>query len=148
MGEARMAIWQIALLVLAAAWGVQSVGVWLQVQHYQRTFGAVRAQWSDGLLGVGAAPGRIGKGVIALVVVGPDGLIRKVQAMQGRSVFAKFKDRAEFEGMAVEELKARADLGQFERGFGQAILKAIEQIEKVGTQSASQAAINGNLAAA
>jgi glucitol operon activator protein len=129
----RMAIWQIALLVLAAAWGVQSLGVWLQVQHYQRTFGAVRAQWSDGRLGVGAAPGRVGKGVIALVVVSPDGCVRKLHAMQGRSVFAKFKDRPEFEGIAVEDLKARANAAGFDRGFGTAILKAIEQIEKIET---------------
>ncbi len=88
-----MALWQIALLFLAAAWAVQSIGVWLQVKHYQRTFGAMRAQWSDGRLGVGAAPGRVGAGVIALIVVSPEGQVRKLHAMRGRSVFAKFKDR-------------------------------------------------------
>jgi glucitol operon activator protein len=126
-----MALWQIALLFLAAAWAVQSIGVWLQVQHYHRTFGAMRTQWSDGRLGVGAAPGRVGAGVIALIVVSPEGLVRKLHAMRGRSVFAKFKDRVEFEGMSVEDLKARAGSAEFERGLGQAVLKAIEQIEKV-----------------
>ncbi len=142
-----MALWQIALLFLAAAWAVQSIGVWLQVQHYQRTFGAMRTQWSDGRLGVGAAPGRIGAGVIALIVVSPEGLVRKLHAMRGRSVFAKFKDRVEFEGMSVEDLKARASSAEFERGLGQAVLKAIEQIEKVDAR-AQNAAGDAALAAA
>jgi glucitol operon activator protein len=142
-----MALWQIALLFLAAAWAVQSIGVWLQVQHYQRTFGAMRARWSDGRLGVGAAPGRIGAGVIAMIVVSPEGLVRKLHAMRGRSVFAKFKDRPEFEGIAVEDLKARASSANFERGLGQAVLKAIEQIEKVDAR-ASNAAGDAALAAA
>jgi glucitol operon activator protein len=143
-----MALWQIALLFLAAAWAVQSIGVWLQVQHYQRTFGAMRAQWSDGRLGVGAAPGRIGAGVIALIVVSPEGRVRKLHAMRGRSVFAKFKDRVEFEGITIEDLKARADSAGFERGLGQAVLKAIEQIEKVDAQRAPGAAADAALATA
>jgi glucitol operon activator protein len=143
-----MALWQIALLFLAGAWAVQSVGVWLQVRHYQRTFGAMRAQWSDGRLGVGAAPGRIGAGVIAMVVVSPEGVVRKLHAMRGRSVFAKFKDRPEFDGMTVEELKARANSPEFGRALGQAVLTAIEQIEKVDARRAPDAAGDGALAAA
>jgi len=143
-----MAIWQIALLVLAVAWAVQSIGVWLQVQHYQQTFKAMRTQWSDGLLGVGAAPGRVGKGVIALIVVSPEGRVRKLHAMQGRSVFAKFKDRAEFEGVSLDDLKERADSGGLDRALGQAILKAVEQIEKVDAPRAPNGSSDGVLAPA
>jgi glucitol operon activator protein len=130
-GEALMAFWQIALIVLVAAWAVQSIGVWLQMQHYQRTFKAMRSRWSDGAMGAGAAPGRLGKGVIALVVVAPDGTVRKVSAMEGRSVFAKLRDRPEYEGLPMRELKARADSGQLDAGLARAILKAIEQIESI-----------------
>ncbi len=73
--------------------------------------------------------------------------MRKLHAMRGRSVFAKFKDRVEFEGMSVEDLKARASSAEFERGLGQAVLKAIEQIEKVDAR-AQNAAGDAALAAA
>jgi glucitol operon activator protein len=127
-----MPLWQIALLVLVAAWVVQSVGVWLQMRHYQKIFHEMRSRWTDGAIGAGAAPGRFGKGVIALVVAAPDGTVRKVAVMQGRSVFAKFKDRPDLGGVSTAELKKRATVANFDAGVGLAIVKAIEQIETVG----------------
>lgn len=127
-----MALWQIALLGLGLAWIVQSIGVWLQMRHYQRTFAAVRARWSDGRFGSGAAPGRLGQGVIVVLVVDPASIVRQVFAMQGRSVFAKFKDRGEFTGLSIDELKRRAGTEQVEPGMANAISKAIEQIENLG----------------
>jgi glucitol operon activator protein len=132
-----MALWQIALLVLGLAWIVQSIGVWLQVRHYQRTFSVVRRRWSDGRLGTGAAPGRIGKGVIVLLVISPAGIVRQLHAMEGRSVFAKFQDRAEFAGLSLDDLKARLDSGHIQGGLAQAITKAIEQIEKLDIREAA-----------
>jgi glucitol operon activator protein len=133
-----MALWQIALLALIAAWVIQSAGVWLQMRHYRRTFEALRSQWSDGTLGAGAAPGRLGKGVIALIVVDPKKIVRKTCVMQGRSVFTKFKDRPEFNGIAIDEFKSIVAAPGFERGVGVAISKAIEQIEKVSTSGESR----------
>jgi glucitol operon activator protein len=133
-----MALWQIALLALIAAWLVQSAGVWLQMRHYQRTFAALRSQWSDGMLGAGAAPGRLGKGVIALIVVDPEKIVRRTCVMQGRSVFAKFKDRPEFDGVAIGEFKSIVAAPGFERAAGIAISKAIEQIENVAASGDSR----------
>ena len=133
-----MALWQIALLVLIAAWLVQSAGVWLQMRHYRQTFEALRSQWADGTLGAGAAPGRLGKGVIALVVVDPQKIVRKTCVMQGRSVFTKFKDRPEFDGIAIGEFKSIVAAPGFERAAGIAFSKAIEQIEKVTASGESQ----------
>ena len=127
-----MPLWQIALLLLVAAWAIQSIGVWLQMRHYQKVFRDLRTRWTDGAIGAGAAPGRFGKGVIALIVAAPDGTIRKVSVMQGRSVFAKLKDRVDLEGTSTAELKKRATSGKFEAGVGVAIVKALEQIETVG----------------
>jgi glucitol operon activator protein len=135
-----MAWWQVALLVLAVAWFVQALGVWIQMRHYQAIFSAARGQWADGRMGTGAAPGRIGKGVIVLMVVDPAGSIRRVCAMQGRSVFAKFRDRAEFNGLPMGEVKERVEAGHIEAGLGQALLKAIEQIEKVDAPKGAVAA--------
>ena len=129
--EANVATWQIALLLLVIAWFLQSIGVWLQMRHYQRTFRALHARWNDGTMGAGAAPSRFGQGVIALVVVAPDQQVRAVSAMRGRSFFASFKDRPEFDGMSLGELKQFAGSPKVDKGLGTAIGKAIEQIEKV-----------------
>lgn len=127
-----MPLWQMALIALVLAWAVQSAGVWLQMRHYQKKFTELRSRWADGAMGAGAAPGRFGKGVIALVVTAPDGTVRRVCVMQGRSVFAKLKDRVDLGGLSTAELKRRANSGKLEAGVGVAIAKALEQIETVG----------------
>lgn len=132
-----VALWQIALLGLIAAWLAQSAGVWFQMQHYQRTFSALREQWSDGVMGAGAAPSRFGKGVIALVIIGPDGAIRRTCLMQGRSVFAKFRDMPEFDGLSAAEVSAKISDPGFDKSTGIAIGKAIEQAEKAATEDKS-----------
>ncbi len=53
-----MAWWQYALLALVIAWALQAYGVWRQTQHYQGVFKELRRGWSDGMLGVGAAPAK------------------------------------------------------------------------------------------
>ncbi len=65
-----MAWWQYALIAFVVAWVLQAYGVWRQTRHYQAIFSELRKTWSDGALGAGAAPSRLGKGVIALVVAG------------------------------------------------------------------------------
>ena len=127
-----MALWQMALLAFVAAWIIQSFGVWRQMQHYQKVFSSLRMRWSDGAMGAGAAPSKLGKGCIALVVVCPKKLVRTVHVMQGRSVFAQFQPREEFNGMTLAALKARASEPGFDKSAGLAIVKAAEQIEKVG----------------
>ena len=102
-----MAWWQYALLALVIAWALQAYGVWVQTQHYQRVFAELRRSWSDGMLGVGAAPAKLGKGAIVIVVVDPRGTVRAVEVMQGRSVFAKFKSRDDLVGLSLADLKAR-----------------------------------------
>lgn len=135
-----MALWQIALLALVVAWAAQSYGVWLQTRHYQKTFGELRARWSDGVMGAGAAPAKLGRGAIALVVASPDRTIRAVRVMQGRSVLAKFTDHPEFAGLELEPIVQRAHqaLGP---AASQAIAKAIEQIGKIHDREIATAAV-------
>lgn len=130
-----MAWWQYALLALAVAWILQAYGVWRQTQHYQSVFSELRRGWSDGVLGAGAAPAKLGKGVIALMVVDPAGKVRTVRVMQGRSVFAQFKTLDGLEGLSLADLKAKIGASAFESGVGVAIGKAVEQIERVEAQS-------------
>ena len=131
-----MALWQIALLALVIAWAAQSYGVWLQTRHYQKTFGELRARWSDGVMGAGAAPSKLGKGVIALVVAAPDRTIRAVRLMQGRSVLAKFADHPEFAGLEMEPAVERAREAHGPAA-SLAIAKAIEQIGKINDREAA-----------
>ena len=130
-----MALWQIALIALVFAWAAQSYGVWRQTCHYQETFGELRRRWSDGVMGAGAAPAKLGKGTIALVVASPERTVRAVRLMQGRSVLAKFVDHPEFAGLELEPIVQRAHeaLGP---AAAQAIARAIEQIEKIGAREA------------
>ena len=111
-----MAWWQYALLALVIAWALQAYGVWRQTQHYQGVFKELRRGWSDGMLGVGAAPAKLGRGAIVMVVVDPSGTVRTVRVMQGRSVFAKFKARDDLNGLSLSDLKARVAASGFEFG--------------------------------
>jgi len=134
-----VALWQIALLVFVAAWALQAVGVWRQTQHYQRVFAELRGRWRDGALAAGAAASRFGKGVIAVLVVSPSGEVRAARAMVGRSVFAKFAELPELEGISLEEFKARIESPEFDGSRRQAFAKAIEQIEKVQNKTLAAA---------
>jgi len=133
-----LALWQIALIVFGVAWAMQAVGVWLQTRHYQQTFSDLRARWADGALGAGAAASRFGKGVIALLVVSPSGEVRAARAMVGRTVFAKFAQQRELEGISLDELKARVAAPDFDASRRIAFTKATEQIEKVRADRAEK----------
>jgi glucitol operon activator protein len=134
--EENVALWQIALIVFVIAWAMQAVGVWMQTRHYQKAFSELRGRWSDGALGAGASASRFGKGVIALLVVSPSGEVRAARAMIGRTVFARFVEQPELEGLTLEELRARIESGRFEGSTAKrlAFAKAIEQIDKVGKE--------------
>ncbi|MGP4689433.1 transcriptional regulator GutM [Agrobacterium pusense] len=125
-----MAIWQWALLGLGVVWAVQALGVWRQMQHYTDVFKGITHQFNDGFVGAGHARGRFRKGAIAMVVIGPDLVVKRLLTMTGRSVFAKFQRNQQFEGMTLEALKnARTKSDQ--SCVDTAIALAIAQVEAV-----------------
>lgn len=132
-----MAFWQTALIVLAIVWGVQMIGVWLQMRHYRDIMGSISATWSDGRVGAGNARSVFGKGVILVLVVGPDDIVRRLLVMEGRSVFAKFKPLPEFEGRRLDSLRDGA-FGENEKGRAQALTAAIAQIDRVANGSKAE----------
>ncbi|WP_342364259.1 transcriptional regulator GutM [Terrarubrum flagellatum] len=132
-----MAFWQTALIALAIVWGVQMVGVWLQMRHYRDIMGSISATWSDGRVGAGNARSLFGKGVILVLVVGPDDIVRRLLVMEGRSVFAKFKPLPEFEGRRLDSLRDSA-FGENEKGRAQALAAAIAQIDRVANESKTE----------
>jgi glucitol operon activator protein len=123
-------LWQIALIVLVIAWGLQAFGTFVQMRHYREMMGAITRQWSDGYLGAGNARGALGKGVILLLVVGPDASVRRLLIMEGRSVLAKFQPLREFEGRPLDELRSGTALGTNQKGRETALAQAIAQIDR------------------
>lgn len=133
-----MELWKIALLLLVTVWGLQSVGMWFQMRHYRSVMGAITDKWSDGHLGAGNARGRFGKGVIAMVVVDDDAIIRKLMVMEGRSVFAKFRAVNAYEGRRLSAVKTEFAGDSAQGGRARAILQAIDQLERVKEPSAQE----------
>jgi glucitol operon activator protein len=130
-----MALWQWGLLLLAVVWGLQSLGVWIQMRHFGDVMKGVTSKYNDGYVGAGHRRGRLAKGTIAMVVVGPDLTIRRLLVMRGRSVFAKFKRLEQFEGAPLDRLRSNpAVLGEGEPGAAEAVKTAIEQIDRARTE--------------
>ena len=128
-GDVGVQLWQIALIVLVVAWGLQALGTFAQMRHYRDMMGTIQRQWSDGYLGAGNARGAFGKGVILLLVIGPDLRVRRLMLMEGRSVLATFKALAEFEGRTLDELRSGTAFGHNQKGHEAALAQAIAQID-------------------
>lgn len=139
-----MAIWQWGLLLLVIVWALQSLGVWLQMRHYSDVFRGVTDQYKDGFVGAGNFRGRFAKGTIALVVVTPDLIVRRLMVMSGRSVFTKFKRHQQFEGVPLDRLRSNpAIMGEGEPGVAEAVKRAIEQIDKARSEPGKRPGLSG-----
>jgi glucitol operon activator protein len=141
-----MPIWQIALILLAVMWILQAAGTWLQMRHYRGVMGLIEGRWTDGYLGIGNARASLGRGVILMLVAGPDSTVRELLIMEGRSVLAKFRPFKEFQGRSLASLPGDEAFTKV-RGRLQALDQAIEQIEKArGKQQEASAALSDQTA--
>jgi len=141
-----MPIWQIALILLTVMWVLQAVGTWLQMRHYRNVMRSIEGRWTDGYLGIGNARSSLGRGVILMVVVGPDGCVRELLTMEGRSVLAKFSPLEQFRGCNLASLREH-EMFNSRRGRAQALDQAIQQIEKAKSrQPGSSAALSESAA--
>jgi len=142
--ETDMAIWQWALLLLFVVWALQSLGVWLQMRHYSDVFKGVTGEFKDGFVGAGNFRGRLAKGTIALIVVTPDLIVRRMMVMSGRSVLTKFKRHEEFEGIPLDRLRSNpAIMGEGEPGVAEAVKRAIEQIDRARSEPGKKPGLSG-----
>ncbi|WP_062205216.1 transcriptional regulator GutM [Aureimonas sp. AU12] len=122
--------WQGVLMLLAAAWLLQCVGTWVQIQRYRSAFRELSSGWADGWMGAGKG-GRFPRaGAIAMIVVAPDDTVRRVVVIAGRTVFAKAERLAAYEGLPVQALR-RETAGSPKSSTRQAIVAALDQIETV-----------------
>ena len=123
-----MQIWQEGLLAWAVLWAGQGAGTWMQMRHYPRAMRRIQQDWPDGYLGTGAARSTFGRGAIALVVASPDQRVRQVLLMEGRSVFASFRDCPEAVGLDLTALPEAAFATQ-RKGRRKALAGAVAQIQ-------------------
>ena len=130
-----MAIWQWALLALALLWGFQSLGVWFQMRHYSDVMKGITSKYADGFVGAGHIRGRFGKGVIVLIVVDRNLVVRRFLQMSGRTVFAKFIRREGFVGMHLYELQNNPVIEEETPEVVAATQQAMEQIGRISDQS-------------
>jgi glucitol operon activator protein len=135
-----MPIWQICLILLVVMWILQAVGTWLQMRHYRSVMRSIEGRWNDGYLGIGNARSSFGRGVILMVVVGPDETVRELLTMEGRSVLAKFKPLEEFRGRSLASLREDEAFNKV-RGRAKALDQAIQQIEKASSKQLGPSAM-------
>ena len=130
-----MPLWQILLLTLVGAWALQALGTFVQMRHFSATMGNVAQQWPDGYVGAGNAKTTFGAGLILLLVVSPDRIVRRALVMRGRTIFARFSRMPDLEGKALDTLPDEPDFR--DKVASGALTKAIQQIQKVSSRSAA-----------
>ncbi len=130
-----METWQLVLMVLGLAWLGQGIGTWMQMRHFREVMGGITQTFPQGFVGAGNARGSLGKGVIMIIVVDDQSIIRRLAIMEGRSVFAKFKVLNTFDGQPLDALKSPDAFDPAQKGRAEACARAIEQIEKARSKS-------------
>lgn len=134
-----MVMWQWGLLALGLLWALQSLGVWYQMRHYTDVMKGITSKYNDGFVGAGNVRGRLGKGMIVLIVTNADLAIQRFLVMSGRSVFAKFRRRPEFENMSIEALRTSSMMTTEEdRALAKATEGAIAQIDRAKAEPKSK----------
>jgi glucitol operon activator protein len=130
------------ILVLALVWALQIVGTYFQMRHYREVLGGITREGGEGYVGVGNAKARFGKGVILILVVGEDEVVRRALRMRGMTIFARFQDAPRFVGMGLDELRDEEREGPYEKGTMLAARRAVEQIDRIKQEKARSAAMS------
>lgn len=129
--------WKIGLLVFAVLWAAQIGGTALQMRHYRTVLGDIATRWKDGFVGTGSARARFGRGAIAILVVTPTGTVRQALAMQGRSVFAKFKPMPELTGNTVADIRSGRAFDAGHAKLAEAFRRAVDQVDRLAAERAN-----------
>jgi glucitol operon activator protein len=130
------------ILALAVVWALQIVGTYFQMRHYREVLGGITREEGEGYVGVGNAKAQFGKGVILILVVGEDDVVRRALRMRGMTIFARFKEAPELVGMGLGELRSEDREGPYEKGTMLAARRAIEQIDRIKREKERTAAMS------
>ena len=121
--------WRTLLLAFGVLWAVQIAGTALQMRHLRRFLRGLGARLSVGSIVSGNARARFGRGVIAVLVVSPSGLVRQAFAMQGRTVWATFKPLSSLEGAELGAIRSGRAFPPADQRLAEAFRRAVEQID-------------------
>ena len=133
------------LLVVYTLLSLQNLlGYFIQIRRYQKV---IKKWLGKGILGIGQRRGIFIPGEILVLVYNQhDNAVITVQSMRGYSVFARFKEKSEYTGLSLEDLRLRglkADLRdlrlwrifisynpQKQTRLKGALIQAVEAVEK------------------
>ncbi|TWT28256.1 transcriptional regulator GutM [Planomicrobium sp. CPCC 101110] len=117
-------MWGWVIAIFAGVWLLQLLLTRVQMKNYQETIKKLSNRPS-GFLGVGIKKQKLGIGAIAILVTDTNGRVVESQIMKGVTVFSRFQPFVQWNGMALEEIRARLQ----EEPLDAAFVMAIEQIE-------------------
>ena len=132
--------WGTGLLLFGLCWALQIAGTMLQMRHYRRVLDRLSSQWNDGYVGTGSARARFGRGAITILVVSPTGAVRQALAMQGRTVWAKFKPLPALAGIDIEQFRTGAAFRPRDVRLAEAFRGAVEQVDRIIAERATSSA--------
>ncbi len=130
------------ILALALVWILQIVGTYFQMRHYRRVLGGITREETEGYVGVGNAKAQFGKGVILILVVDENDVVKRALRMRGMTIFARFKEAPDLVGIKIDELRNEEREGPYEKGTMLAARRAVEQIDRIKEERARSAAMS------
>jgi glucitol operon activator protein len=119
------------ILLLALAWILQIIGTYFQMRHYREVLSGITREGGEGFVGVGNAKATFGKGVILILVSDGNDVVRRALRMRGMTIFARFKEAPDLEGMSLDELRAEGREEPYDKSTMLAARRAIEQIDRI-----------------
>ena len=123
--------WRELLLLFGLLWGLQVIGTALQMRHYRRVLASLSTDWTDGFIGSGNARSRFGRGAVVILAVSPTGRIRRALVMEGRTVWAKFREHVLPDGVDLDAVRSDATLAGSRRALADAFGAAVAQVDAV-----------------
>jgi glucitol operon activator protein len=130
------------ILALALVWILQIVGTYFQMRHYRDVLGGITREETEGYVGVGNAKARFGKGVILILVVGENDVVKRALSMRGMTIFVRFKEAPKFIGMGLDELRKEEHEGPYDKSVMLAVRRAVEQIDRIKQEKERNAAMS------
>jgi glucitol operon activator protein len=130
------------ILALALVWILQIVGTYFQMRHYRDVLGGITREETEGYVGVGNAKARFGKGVILILVVGENDVVKRALSMRGMTIFVRFKEAPKFIGMGLDELRKEEHEGPYDKSVMLAARRAVEQIDRIKQEKERNAAMS------
>lgn len=136
--------WQLLILALVIAWILQAGLTMFQIRNYQRRLRELGAMARGGYLGIGTTAGRVRAGSVVMLVANAHGKIIHAERMRGRTVFARFQELPQLQGLIVRELLSDGfSLEELDEATAKATKQAAGLIDKKMHPSTEEEGVEG-----